>query len=140
MISINIRVAFCTTCRGYYAATPVNKEHCNHPEIIDHFFYHGEPWFTLNNNTFEKMTSNNHTEIRILELSEHRTHDHQYCYCSKKALPTKLVEEKPVIDKKNMSSVRDYYEVYADVYFKDLYHTYNNFHEIRTSGKNSVCI
>ncbi|MCU7613150.1 hypothetical protein N0B16_01770 [Chryseobacterium sp. GMJ5] len=136
MVSINIKVAFCTSCKGYYAATPYKKEHAEHPEIVDHFFYHGEPWFTLDNTTFEKITQNENTEIRVLKLSEHRANDHQYCHCSKKALQ-KSADKKSYITKSTVHIV-DYYEVYADLYFKDLYHTYNNFHGAETSATRSI--
>lgn len=133
MESINVKVAFCTECNGYYAATPAKKEDCNHPEIIDHYFYHGEPHFTLNQHSFESNTQFSDTEIRVLELSKHQESDHQHCNCSKNtekkrnvALRAEAKEHKLVMSTENS-------EIEADVYFTDLYCTYNNFHGLNAA-------
>lgn len=38
MVSISIKVAFSTNCKGYCSATPLEKKYADHPEIIDQFF------------------------------------------------------------------------------------------------------
>lgn len=128
-MSIKIQVAVCTQCNGYYSSAPLEKKHSNHPKIIDHFFYHGEPWFTLEQEIFEKYKTYEHTEIQVVDLHQHSKNDHQYCHCKKKAFTEnnilsvvpKLQKSNPVIEK---------YEVETEIYFKDLYYTYNNFHGI----------
>lgn len=133
MESINVKVAFCTECKGYYAATPAKKEDCNHPEIIDHYFYHGEPHFTLNQRSFESNTQLSNTEVRILKLSDHQANDHQHCNCVKTIEQRKTVTLKSEPKEHKLITSTENSEMEADVYFTDLYCTYNNFHGINTS-------
>lgn len=138
MEQINVKVAFCTECEGYYAATPVKVEDYNHPEIIDHYFYHGEPHFTLCKNSFEENAQFLNTEIRIVELSEHQANDHRFCHCLKKANSLRTValgkNQKETLFPVQIDKV----EMDAEIYFTDLYHTYNNFHGVNTSNKRSA--
>ncbi|MFC3157367.1 hypothetical protein ACFOEQ_01660 [Chryseobacterium arachidis] len=83
-MSIQIKVAFCTECRGYHSATPSDKKNINHADVTDHFFYHGEPFFTLDSATFDKASKLENTEVITMSLEEHIKHDHLYCYCDKK--------------------------------------------------------
>ncbi|UFH33110.1 hypothetical protein LNP04_05150 [Chryseobacterium sp. C-71] len=133
MESINVKVAFCTECKGYYAATPTKKEDCNHPEIIDHYFYHGEPYFTLNQRSFESNTQLSNTEVRILKLSDHQANDHQHCNCVKDIVQRKKIASKSEYNESKLITSTENSEMEADVYFTDLYCTYNNFHGINTS-------
>ncbi len=137
MDSINVKVAFCTECNGYYTATPDSGEDCNHPEIIDHYFYHGEPHFTLNRNSFEKNTQFLKTEIRTLKLSDHQAADHLHCNCLKEINSLKNVSDKKQKEHK-ISVVSEILEIDADIYFQDLYYTYNNFHGSNTSTSRSA--
>lgn len=110
-MSIKIKVAFCKKCDGYSCATPVEKKHIQHPEIIDHYFYHGEPYFTLDHNTFENHIQYENMEVKLISFSEHVKMDHLYCSCLKKA---DILQEFEVIEK-----------LETDIYFKDLYKFYN---------------
>jgi len=135
MKSISIKVAFCKSCKGYSSATPVDKKDHTHPEIIDQFFYHGEPWFTFDQKTFDKKAQYEEIDIRILDLSIHRIKDNKYCHCSK----TKKASKPNIIAARKMDSVftpSEYSE--TDVYFQDLYHTYHNFHGLSYAGKQSA--
>jgi hypothetical protein len=133
-MSIKIQVAMCKDCNGYYCAAPLEKKDVHHPEIIDHFFYHGEPWFTLDKSTFAKFKNYKNTEIIIVDLHQHQKQDQQYCRCIKK----KAVYKK----KYTHSSARKQKEVVfvekndadTDIYFKDLYYTYNNFHGLNNNS------
>lgn len=126
-------MAFCTTCNGYSCATPSEKKYCSHPDIIDHFFYHGEPWFTLDHDTFEESVNQENTELRTLNLDEHMKNDHAYCHCIKKAAPqtAKFIHE--TADTYAEPFLQENYDLDNDIYFKDLY-TYNNFHWISASN------
>ncbi|MBW7676772.1 hypothetical protein [Chryseobacterium chendengshani] len=128
MDTINVKVAFCTQCKGYYAATSVRKEDNNHPEIIDHYFYHGEPHFTLNSRLFDENTQYLNTDIRIIKLSEHQVSDHQHCCCLKEIKTLKTVTKKTTQKDSKTEINPEKYEIESDVYFKDLYYTYDNFH------------
>lgn len=74
--------------------------------------------------------------MEILDLSVHRIKDNKYCYCSK----TKKVSKPTVVStaKKvdSMYFTSDYPEI--EVYFQDLYHTYQNFHGLSHAGKHSA--
>ncbi len=141
-MSIKIQVAVCTQCNGYYSATTLEQKHSTHPEIIDHFFYHGEPWFTLDQKTFEKCRNYENTKIMVVDLDQHIKHDHLYCNCQKKANPVKTNYNYEVSDLQKTSSLTEKIEIDTEIYFKDLYYTYNNFHGIavnnhhRSSGAN----
>ncbi len=110
-MSIIIKVAFCKKCKGYSCATPIEKKHIQHPEVIDHYFYHGEPYFTLDHNTFENHIQYENIEVKLISFSEHVKADHLYCNCLKK---TVVLKEFEIIER---------YE--TDIYFKDLYKFYN---------------
>lgn len=137
MLSISINVAFCTNCMGYCSATPVEKKYFNHPDIVDHFFYHGEPWFTLDHKTFERKTQFQDIAIKTLDLSVHRNDDLQYCQCKKekKNLKTTHVSRGSNIEYSQPASEMN--EIESDLYFADLYHTYYNFHAQNVSVKHT---
>lgn len=130
IMSIKIQVAICTQCNGYYSSAPLEKKDAGHPEIIDHFFYHGEPWFTLEQETFDQCRSYEHTEIAVVDLHEHAQNDHQYCHCKKNVITEeKILSAGPKLQKS--IPVAEKYEIETEIYFKDLYYTYNNFHGIQ---------
>lgn len=119
-MSIIIKVAFCKKCNGYGCATPAEKKNIHHPEIIDHYFYHGEPYFTLDHNTFENHIQYESMEIKLISFPEHVKADNLYCSCLKKAV---IFQEFELIEK---------YE--TDIYFKDLY----KFYHIKTTNVTSL--
>jgi hypothetical protein len=137
MKSISIKVAFCTSCEGYCSATPVDKNDYDHPEIIDQFFYHGEPWFTFDQKIFEAKTQYQGIDVRILDLEIHRIKDRKYCHCSKTKKTAKSTQISTPPKAEHMYFASDYIEVESDLYFKDLYHTYQNFHGIGSARKHS---
>lgn len=126
-MALELQLAHCGTCNGYYSSTVVNPNDLQNPKIIDHYFYHGEPWFTLDKKTFGLSTSQQATDVRIVDFEEHQKVDHQYCTCnrmvdSKNDLKCNLISNTHMSDK----TVNEYTE--EDIYFYDLYITYNNFH------------
>lgn len=127
----------CKDCNGYYCSAPLEKKDIDHPEIIDHFFYHGEPWFTLDKNTFSKFKNYENTEIVIIDLDQHQKHDHQYCRCTKKKAVSKKKYVHSVTRKQKDVVLIEKNEADNDIYFKDLYYTYNNFHGLNTNNYNS---
>lgn len=137
MKSISIRVAFCANCKGYCSATPVDKKDHDHPEIIDQFFYHGEPWFTFDQKTFEAKTQYQGIDVKVLDLAVHRIKDRNYCHCikTKKVVKTTHISTPPKTDLAYFTS--DYHEAESDLYFKDLYHTYQNFHGLSAVRKHT---
>lgn len=135
-MSIKIKVAFCTECKGYHSATPANQKHADHIDIIDHFFYHGEPWFTLDPETFEKASKLESTDVRTVSLTEHTQHDHMYCHCNKKRAKRRhfsyeYFDSAPAVEK------AEKYTTDADYDFKDLYYTANQFHPAKNTNTKS---
>lgn len=128
MKSISIKVAFCTSCNGYCSAIPVDKKDHDHPEIIDQFFYHGEPWFTFDQKKFEAKTQFEGIDVRILDLSTHRIKDRKYCNCVKVKKAVKTIHRSISARAEQAYFASDYNDIDADIYFQDLYHTYHNFH------------
>jgi hypothetical protein len=127
-MSIKIKVAFCTECNGYYCATPAERKDCKHPDIIDHFLYHGEPWFTLDSHTFEHYKKYENLEFRTISFQEHVEKDHLYCHCKKKMRAEKTVYMYELKKTENTNESIEKHEVDTDIYFRDLYYTYNTFH------------
>ena len=137
MKSISIRVAFCTSCNGYCSATPVDKNDHNHPEIIDQFFYHGEPWFTFDQKKFEAKTHYEGIDVRILDLAVHQIKDRKYCHCTKVKKVAKNMHPLSPAKAEQSYFFSDYNEAESDLYFQDLYHTYQNFHGLSSVPKHS---
>jgi hypothetical protein len=137
MKSISIRVAFCTSCNGYCSATPVDKNDHNHPEVIDQFFYHGEPWFTFDQKKFEAKTQFEGIDVRTLDLAVHRIKDRKYCHCIKAKKVAKTTHISTSVKAEQAYFTSDYNEVETDLYFQDLYHTYQNFHGLSSVTKHS---
>ncbi|WP_295199662.1 hypothetical protein [uncultured Chryseobacterium sp.] len=129
-MNIKIKVAYCTQCQGYSSATPVEKKHISHPDIIDHFFYHGEPWFTLDHDTFETVKNLENTEERVITLQEHMENDNLYCRCQKDTVHLQQAYSTEEYTGADSVSWYDHQRTDADYYFTDLYHTYNTFHGI----------
>ncbi len=130
-MSIKIKVAFCTECKGYHSATPVNQKHTDHIDIIDHFFYHGEPWFTLDPGTFEKASKLENTEIKTISLAEHTQQDHLYCHCSKKRVKRRHFSYEYFDTEPQLKAAK--HTADADYDFRDLYFTANQFHPAKNT-------
>lgn len=135
-MSIKIQVAQCTECKGYTSAAPLETKHTFHPEVVDHFFYHGEPAFTLDLKTFEKFKNLENTEVLIMDLKEHEENDHLHCSCVKKPAqkPIYSQTQKEIYGIPKNPFAADKHEVENEIYFKDLYYTYNNFHGINSAN------
>lgn len=133
-MSIKIQVALCTDCNGYYSSAPLEKKDIFHPEITDHYFYHGEPRFTLDIDGFEKFKKFENTEIKVFDLDEHRTQDHLHCHCLKKKQTSKKKYTYKAPKKEKIISTIEKIDADTDIYFKDLYYTYNNFHGISSNN------
>jgi hypothetical protein len=133
-MSIQIQVARCTQCKGYTSAAPLEQKHNNHPDIIDHFFYHGEPAFTLDQKTFEKFRNLENTEVTVMDLHEHEKNDHQHCNCIKKPAQKTVHSQKEIFSLPKNPFAAEKHEMDNEIYFKDLYYTYNNFHGISSSN------
>lgn len=128
MENIYIKVAYCTNCGGYHSSTPENLAQINHPEIIDHYFYHGEPWFTLDQSVFKMSEMLEETEIKRINLTEHREHDHEYCHCKKKIqTAVKTPFDQFSIYPNTLPVAKTPIET-EEVYFRDVYQLSYNFH------------
>jgi len=127
MEKINIMVAFCQKCGGYHSAAPADQSQVDHPEIVDHFFYHGEPWFTLDQDTFKKATMLEETEVRTVSLNHHREYDYMYCKCSKKVKTTTKTPVYQFAGSNYAAPVQQKAESEIDVYFRDVYSLCYNF-------------
>ncbi len=134
-MSIKIQVAVCTECNGYFSAAPLEQKNATHPDITDHFFYHGEPWFTLDCKTFDKSRNMEHTQIVITDLAEHAKNDHQYCHCKKKEVTAKVKYSYESLSAERYIPNMEKNEIETEIYFKDLYYTYNNFHGIAAASQ-----
>ncbi|MBV6879018.1 hypothetical protein NG800_003010 [Epilithonimonas ginsengisoli] len=127
-MALELQLAHCDTCNGYYSSTVLNPKDLHHPRIIDHFFYHGEPWFTLDRKTFDQTVDHQADSVRIIDFEDHIKDDQRYCTCGKK---TKHVKEHLYYlapsTNRNKKTLTEYVD--QDIYFYDLYITYNNFHQ-----------
>ncbi|TDX86814.1 hypothetical protein [Epilithonimonas xixisoli] len=122
-MGLQLQLAQCDTCNGYSSSTVLNPKDLTHPQIIDHYFYHGEPWFTLDQKTFDQSVKHCNTNVRIIDFDEHVEDDEKYCNCGD---GKKLNIESASIftDKKKISEYID-----QDIYFYDLYITCQNFYQ-----------
>lgn len=134
-MSIKIQVAVCTECKGYFSAAPLEQKNATHPDITDHFFYHGEPWFTLDCKTFDKSKNLENTKIIITDLKEHAKDDHRYCHCKKREVSARIKYAYESLPVEKSIPYLEKNEMETEIYFKDLYYTYNNFHGIAGSGR-----
>lgn len=128
-MALQLQLAQCDTCNGYLSSTVLNPNDLTHPQIVDHYFYHGEPWFTLDKNTFDQSIKHGNTNVRIIDFEEHVENDEKYCKCRDRK---KLSNESPSIfsDKKKISEYID-----QDIYFYDLYITCQNFYQDNSTRK-----
>lgn len=133
-MSIKIQVAVCTECKGYFSAAPLEQKNASHPDIIDHFFYHGEPWFTLDCKTFEKSRNMENSRIIVTDLENHAENDHRQCRCKKKEVPAKAAYSYESYQTEKCIPQLERNEMETEIYFKDLYYTYNNFHGIAAAA------
>lgn len=126
MENINIKVAFCQNCGGYHSATPADYNQIDHPEIIDHFFYHGEPWFTLDPEIFKKAEMLENTVTKILPLHHHQIYDYMYCTCVKEIKKDKCRVYTFTVPNYTPAVKKTDKEI--DAYFRDVYSLCYNFH------------
>ncbi|MFL9832587.1 hypothetical protein [Chryseobacterium terrae] len=127
MEQIYIKVAYCQKCSGYHASTYADSSQKNNPEIIDHYFYHGEPFFTFNQSSFKKSEQLEYTEVKIISLDEHQKDDLKYCGCKKKR-KLKLVAQN-ITFSESSTQLPKYDEVpETEIYFRDIYRLSYNFH------------
>lgn len=127
-MALKLQLAHCAACDGYYSSSVLNHKDLNHPEVIDHYFYHGEPWFTLDKKTFDRSLDHQNAEIQIVDLEDHIKDDKRYCTCANKAKHTieHLYYLAPNTNR-HKKTLNEYVD--QDIYFYDLYITYNNFHQ-----------
>lgn len=127
-MALELQLAHCDACNGYYSSTVLNPRDLNHPDIIDHYFYHGEPWFTLDKKTFDHSVDHQEANVRIVDFEEHIKDDHSYCTCAQKGKQRKdyLYHLTPNLNTQK-KAIKEYID--QDIYFYDLYITSNNFHQ-----------
>jgi hypothetical protein len=127
-MALKLQLAHCDACNGYYSSTVLNPKDINNPEIIDHYFYHGEPWFTLDKKTFDHSIGQQTDHLHIVDFEEHAKEDGRYCTCANKAKHKNehLYYLSPNINT-NKKALNEYID--QDIYFYDLYITYNNVHQ-----------
>lgn len=125
-MALKLQLAQCDACGGYYSSTVLNPKNINHPDIVDHYFYHGEPWFTLDQKTFDESVDRQSGRIQTVDFDEHIKDDQRYCTCVKETNHKKehLYYLAPKLNRKVLIEYVD-----QDIYFYDLYITYNNFHQ-----------
>lgn len=127
-MALELQLAHCEACNGYYSSTVLDTRDLNHPEIIDHYFYHGEPWFTLDRKTFDYSLNQQSKHIRIVDFEEHLKDDQRYCNCAKS---TKLKKDSVYhqVLSRNASKKAISEFIDQDIYFYDLYITSHNYHQ-----------
>ena len=126
-MSIKLQVAECKLCKGYHSSTILNSKDINHPDIVDHYFYHGEPWFTLNQKTFSKAIDSQHFNIRVVDFSDHIRNDKNYCRCREKDFSKTYFYYQKTNDQQKISAYLQ--DDDFDTLFRDLYIIYNNIHQ-----------
>jgi hypothetical protein len=127
MEQIYIKVAFCQKCSGYHASTYADSSQKNNPEIVDHYFYHGEPHFTFNQASFKKAEQLEYTEVKIIHLNDHQKNDLKYCGCKKK--PKSLPVAQNIKFTESSTKLPKYEEISeTEIYFRDIYRLSYNFH------------
>jgi hypothetical protein len=127
-MALKLQLAHCGACEGYYSSTVLNTRDLHNPEIIDHYFYHGEPWFTLDRKTFDLSVDHEAAEVRVVDFLEHLENDHSYCQCAHRA-KVKREHHYYQTASGNAKSKIPAEDSEHDIYFYDLYITYNNFHQ-----------
>ena len=127
-MALKLQLAHCAACNGYYSSTVLNPKDLNHPEIVDHYFYHGEPWFTLDKKKFDQSVDHPDADVRIVDFEEHIKNDNCYCTCASKTKSRKdyLYHLIPNLHTQK-KTIKEYID--QDIYFYDLYITSNNFHQ-----------
>ncbi|WDF46280.1 hypothetical protein PQ459_15380 [Chryseobacterium sp. KACC 21268] len=124
-MALELQLAHCNICKGYYSSTVLNTKDLSSPEIIDHYFYHGEPWFTLDKKTFDLSVDHQSADVKVVDFEEHLKYDHQYCTCAESQNDT--LDNLSANLKTNKKVLNEYVD--QDIYFYDLYITYNNIHQ-----------
>lgn len=127
-MALELQLAHCEACNGYYSSTVLDTKDLDHPEIIDHYFYHGEPWFTLDKKTFDHSITQQAAKVRIVDFEEHLKDDQCYCTCAKSA---KLKKDFVYHQTPNRNASRKVISEFIDqdIYFYDLYITSHNYHQ-----------
>ncbi|MBD3904052.1 hypothetical protein NAL32_05615 [Chryseobacterium sp. Ch-15] len=108
--------------------TPIRLKK-NNPEIIDHYFYHGEPYFTFNQSSSNKAEQLEYTETKIIQLNEHQKSDLKYCGCKKTPRKLSTVTQQSIRFSESPTPIPKYEEVLeTEIYFRDVYRLSYNFH------------
>lgn len=127
-MALELQLAHCEACNGYYSSTVLDTKDLDHPEIIDHYFYHGEPWFTLDKKTFDHSINLQAAKVRIVDFEEHLKDDQRYCTCAKSAkLKKDFVYHQAPNRNASRKAISEFID--QDIYFYDLYITAHNYHQ-----------
>ncbi len=126
MQKINLKVAYCTQCDGYRTSIVTSKINNKHDDVIDHYLYHGSPWFTFDYQVFSEISSKKDVEIREVGLSQHRKNDRKYCTCDQVSTHEVITAITPKVVAKKHRISTDFSD--ADYYFRDVYHLASMFH------------
>lgn len=121
---VKLQLADCSHCKGFILSTVINTEDKYHPLILNHYLQHGEARFTLDKKIFECTVNETTSEIRVVNLKEHLKSQHNYCNC----YSDDNAKSNHCYDIKAFKKAKDE-NTDIDVYFYDLYLTYNNFHQ-----------
>ena len=127
-MALELQLAHCEKCSGYCSSTVLNQRDLENPEIIDHYFYHGEPWFTLDKDTFRKSINQKKAQIRIVDFDLHLKDDKRYCSCAKNTNGKSGLNSYKIPTIQNLLKAVDEYTA-EDVYFYDLYITAHNYYQ-----------
>ncbi|GGG49426.1 hypothetical protein [Epilithonimonas arachidiradicis] len=128
-MSIKLKLAQCNQCKGYRSSTVVNPKDIHHPEVVDHYFYHGEPWFTFNSETFEKSVNYSDITVKVVDLKDHFQNDLCYCTCQHVTAKNKDFFYYTIPGKGQVKTIDFIEDFENDIYFRDLYIIYNNYHQ-----------
>ncbi|KFC19427.1 hypothetical protein [Chryseobacterium sp. FH1] len=121
---VKLQLANCSHCKGYILSTIINTEDKYHPLILNHYLQHGESRFTLDKKIFDRTVSETMSEIQVVNFKEHLKNQENYCTCNckDKGRIHQFYDKRSSIKTKDENTDQD-------VYFYDLYLTYNNFHQ-----------
>lgn len=126
MEKINLKVAYCKLCNGYRSSIATSEINNNHAEVIDHYLYHGSPWFTFDKEIFSQIISQRDIVIREVRLSTHKESDRNYCKCPQFTTYDTLTVVAPQGEIRNDKVITDFSD--TEYYFRDVYHLASMFH------------
>ena len=121
---VKLQLAHCVKCHGYISSLLLNKSYIHHPSVIAPSFHHEEPYFTFDKSTFEKAVRNIDSEVKVVNFNDHLKEAHYYCNCKSTECEGKIKNYIPKYENANSNDYTD-----QDIYFYDLYITYNNVHQ-----------